>query len=390
MIRDIIKVEKKEDLNFLGLQDIMGKVVVVIAEVQTGMEAPESRDGTMEMWKKCEAEILEAQGKVRPATPACPAFVPCLLSCAALLCLAGGHLQQTLVLTHKLRAPQGDLPHAICKTLRAIMDMVHKIRVDVINMKVKKITPTVLSNGVCYEKSKFAQQLAAGHFGTAGITQLLDREVEQQLGKQPPLWNLSQDASRAPMCAEIVKVALLRLIIEYPDWGGVGRPRGTYELPETMLIDSSLVMALNGHFHAAVVAAAITALVDQVMPPVREPTAPREVRFPDMSEPIQEDPNREGDPSKHQEIMNDVEKILKEKNPPLDPYKPEGTIRVVMDALSPHMTNAQREATQTRLEEGVVRGHEVYQEMVPHPPPCIPAPVVRYPRRWRVVTRTPG
>lgn len=227
-----IKIQLMENsLDFKGCERLIDSIIGVVLNVHDRMRATARRDETLSKWKKCQAEMQEANGK-----------------------------------------EQDDRARAICKALELVLDRIHKIRVDIANGKLRAIAPTIRQHGIEYAKTCFAKKLASGAITMKFTDKWIRHTVEQLLrGEKSSVVDLSVikpdsvPANLSALYEATVRNGIVDLVVEYPNWGGEKRGRGREdEIPETLMLDLLRVKALNVHFHTDVVSSVILTQVDQV------------------------------------------------------------------------------------------------------------------------------
>lgn len=235
-IRDIIDIDhikiqlQEKSLDFKGCERLIDGIVGVVVSMHLRMKAVERGDETLSLWKACQAEMKLANDDK---------------ACA-----------------------NGDRARAVCKALQLVLARVHTIRVDTANNKLRAAVPVIRRHGIEYEKSHFAKKLAGGVMTLIHSRQWLKHTIDQLKKEERPVVDLRSLTSTSydlpARYQGVVHWALVRLVVDYPNWGGETRPKEREdELPEMLHLDLLRIKALHVHFHTAVVQAIITTQIDQ-------------------------------------------------------------------------------------------------------------------------------
>lgn len=143
-------------------------------------------------------------------------------------------------------SPSGQV---ITDAFKALWRCNYLLRVDMANMKIRRIVPVIQDHGITYEKTQFQKHLDSGS-RTLEATRLWLAHHRRQ--RQAP----------DGCSVQFVASAIVDLVVQYPHWGGVQRSRADFDkIPETLLLDLLRIKALNAHFHTDVMCIVATLTV---------------------------------------------------------------------------------------------------------------------------------
>mmetsp|Transcript_23312 Transcript_23312/g.58437 ORF Transcript_23312/g.58437 Transcript_23312/m.58437 type:complete len:1029 (+) Transcript_23312:225-3311(+) len=286
---------RQNQLGFKGCEELIDEIVKVLLSMHDRMRSPERHKETVDKWEAVRATMQEAEG-----------------------------------LDQLARA------RATCAALELVLDRVHAIRVDTANNKLRAIAPVIREHGVEYEKSHFVKKLDKGTVTLDRTKTWIAHTLSELVDKKDPRVAVQDLAQGKPEDFEVVLyIAMVDLIADYPNWGGVLRGQGDEDVvPETMMLDLLRIKALNMHFHTDVVSSVILVTTEV-----------------ECREQIQ-------DLAVRAKLFKEVQDIVI-KNPP-KPNAPRVTIRLVMNALQGHVDQAKLE---TILDKNVKRSSAVHAAM---------------------------
>lgn len=223
----------------------------------------------------------------------------------------------------------------ISEALHLILDRIHKIRVDIANVKIRKLAPVIRVSGINYEKANFTKSLVSGALTLERTEAWISKTVDFIMQSSEPFVALERPVEIKSLddknYKKILFVALVNLVA---DCNG----RKKKDIPETLLLDQRRIRLLHAHFHIHVVS---TVILTQV--------------YMDIVKSV-------SDKTRAQEILQAVAKIIAVEQPPKNPLNPKPTIDRVMDEISVHLPNP--EQTRTLIDKHVEPTNVVYKIMV--------------------------
>lgn len=294
-------------LNFDGCERLVDGIVTVLMSLHARMKADERAEETAAKWRACQVEMKRS-----------------------------------------IVGEQADRARAACGALEMVLDRIHKIRIDTANAKLRAIAPVIRQHGVEYERSHFARKMASGAITMERTTKWISHTIKGLLESPspcvvvplPPLTS-SQAATLGETYSQLINLAAVELVVDYPNWGGEARSGAAEDMiPETMMLDLLRVKALNAHFHHDVVCAIILVQVDGA---IGAGVCGRD------------------------KIVEGVAAALKELPPRSSNYK--RIVEVAMDNVSQHLSKADESLLRALIVKHMERSHPVYRHMVRAPPP---------------------
>mmetsp|Transcript_6055 Transcript_6055/g.14576 ORF Transcript_6055/g.14576 Transcript_6055/m.14576 type:complete len:1063 (-) Transcript_6055:927-4115(-) len=329
------------------------RVLSVLTEIKTGIEglsqghAEESKIGEVIDMEAITTQLRQNKLDYRACEALVDEIVKVLLSIHDRMRSTDRHtetVQRWKDVRQKMLAAAGGKDQlararATCEALEMVLDRVHAIRVDTANNKLRAIAPVIREHGVEYEKSHFVKKLDKGTIGLDRTRQWIKHTVAELQTARDARVSVQDLAKGRPEDFEVVLyVAMVNLIADYPNWGGVLRGKSDEDLvPETMMLDLLRIKALNMHFHTDVVSSVILVTTELQC---REEISDATVRA---------------------DIFRQVQDIVV-NNPP-KPNSPRVTIKLVMAALAKAMDKPTLDACQTMLEKNVKRASPVHNAM---------------------------
>ena len=284
-------------LDFNECDSIIDAIVDVLVAIHEKLKTPERKQVTVSKWKEVRAKLGESASK-----------------------------------------GQAEQARGLCDALQLVMDRVYAVRVDVANLKLRNIAPVVRDHGVQYERTHFEKKLAAGTI-TLQHTQKWVKYTVERLVRTKDARVPIERLKAGHGYDTVFHVAMTDLVVEFPHWGGTPRGIGRQEeIPETLLLDSLRIKALNAHFHTDVTSAVMLATVEQA-----------------MRRCIQ-------DPTVRMDVCKTVAEMVASKPP--KPHEPSGAIEMVMAELTGHISPVDMGMVRTLLQKHVQKSHLVYLHMV--------------------------
>lgn len=289
---------RQNTLDYAGCVTLIDNIVMVLISMHDRMRSPERHKETRDKWDTLRATMQDA-----------------------------------IALDHLARA------RATCSALELVLNRVHAVRVDTANNKLRAIAPVIREHGVEYEKSHFVRKLDKGTITLKHTKTWIAHTLAELVATKDARVQVADLAEGKPEDFEVVLyVAMVNLIADYPNWGGVLRGQGDKDVvPETMILDLMRIKALNMHFHTDVVSSVILATVEMQC---REHIKDVHLRA---------------------EVFKAVQDVVV-KNPP-KPNSPRVTIRIVMETLKRAMTKPMLDACQMMLDKNVKRSSAVHAAM---------------------------
>jgi hypothetical protein len=226
----------------------------------------------------------------------------------------------------------------LCDALELVMDRVYTIRVDAANLKLRNIAPVIRDHGIQYERTHFEKKLAAGAITLQHTQQWVKYTVDKLMRINDPKVGVA-NLRIGKDYQGVLHTAMIDLVVEFPHWGGT--PRGLdrqEEIPETLLLDSLRVKALNAHFHTDVMCAVMLVTVDH------------ETRrcIPDAATRTQ--------------VCSHISALVFSKPP--KPHDPTDAISMIVSELTPHIGMHNASVVRSMLEKHVQKSNLVYLHMV--------------------------
>lgn len=283
-------------LDIMGCHGLIDSIVGVILGIHDRMKSAERREETAAKWRECAKAfpVANAQGRAERAK-------------------------------------------AVCGGLELVLDRLHKVRVDIANNKLRAISPVIQQHGIEYEKSHIAKKLDSGAITMERTEAWLAYEVEALLAQQRravvDLRSLDIDVS--DKYRAVIRMGLVDLVADYPNWGGVKRGKAQEDdLPESLMLDLLRVKALRAHILIDATSAVILTQVEQ------------------------ECKNRVRDAAARAKILKAATDIVLKDPPRLSQVQT--TIDAVMEQIEPHMADADRTVTRALLVKHVAPAHPVF------------------------------
>jgi hypothetical protein len=141
---------------------------------------------------------------------------------------------------------------SICEVLEFILDRIYCIRVDIANNKLRTIAPIIRTHGIEYERSHFKKKLETNKI----TTKFTEEWIKNTIKSNDP--NISLDKLKQGCnnnYENVLFLSMIDLVINYYNWKN--------KMPETMLLDTLRIEALNNHFHNNVVTIIILITITQ-------------------------------------------------------------------------------------------------------------------------------